>query len=70
MVRNKKAFTIVEILVAIVVIAILAAIVVVTYRSITTQAGDAHYAFSDGNSPGWIWNGVANNSTSVGSPKQ
>ncbi|HWT40352.1 MAG TPA: prepilin-type N-terminal cleavage/methylation domain-containing protein [Dongiaceae bacterium] len=32
-----------------------------------TQGGTL-YNFADGASPGWIWNGTANNSTSVGSP--
>lgn len=28
--------------------------------------GDADYGYADGNSPGWIWNGTPNNSTSTG----
>ena len=30
--------------------------------------GDTLYAFADGASPGWAWNGMANNSTSTGPP--
>lgn len=31
--------------------------------------GATTYAYADGNSPSWIWNGVANSSTSTGSPQ-
>ena len=30
--------------------------------------GTANYAFADGDSPGWIWNGASNASTSTGPP--
>jgi len=41
---------------------------VVWWDGIMVTHGSTLYNYSDGNSPGWAWNGSANNSTSTGPP--
>jgi len=36
--------------------------------SIMVTESEADFLFADGNSPGWIWNGTPNTSTSTGPP--
>jgi prepilin-type N-terminal cleavage/methylation domain-containing protein len=40
----------------------------VSYDAVMVTEGTGVYNYADGNSPGWIWNGTVNNSTSTGSP--
>ena len=41
---------------------------IVWYDDIMITEGSTQYAYADGDSPGWDWNGSANNATSTGSP--
>ncbi|MDB5165739.1 MAG: hypothetical protein JWM00_629, partial [Candidatus Saccharibacteria bacterium] len=40
----------------------------VYWDSVMLTQGSTGYSFADGNSPGWVWNGIANNATSTGPP--
>ncbi len=39
------------------------------FDEVMLTAGTANYIYADGNTPGWTWSGVADNSTSSGSPQ-